>query len=55
MMGSDDKQCITLQTDQLTPWHRILHEKLIAVQLYKMLSAIHKTLRHIMVFTKAHH
>jgi hypothetical protein len=54
MMGSDDKQCITLQTGQLTPWSRILLEKLIAVQLFKIFSAIYGTGRSITVFTTAH-
>jgi hypothetical protein len=39
----------------LTPWHRVLPEKLIVTLLVKKFSAFYGTQRFITVFTRAHH
>jgi hypothetical protein len=44
-----------LITHSLTPWCRILFEKLIVTQLSKNILLSHGTRRFITVFTKAHH
>jgi hypothetical protein len=39
----------------LTPWSRLLLEKLIVIQLVKKFPAFYRTLKFITVFTWAHH
>jgi hypothetical protein len=41
--------------NKLTPWSRVLHEKLIATQVVKKLPIFYETQRFIAVFATAHH
>jgi hypothetical protein len=44
-----------LCVNELSPWSRVVLEKLIVAQLFKKFIAFHGTPRFITVFTRAHH
>jgi hypothetical protein len=46
---------VTLSNVQLTPWGRVLLEKLIVTQLVKKFPAFYGSQMFIAVFTRAHH